>query len=295
MAPTADQWDMLGATMNTENNVSYVLGHTDRELDRLDLQGLIYREITEQTFAEAGLGEGMRVLDIGCGSGDVSRSAARLVGPSGSVLGVDRDADTVSRTTARAEADGVTNLEFRVADLGDDLEAGTFDALVGRFILMHQEDPAAVLRQCASVVRPGGIVAMVESHMTTLMEGPHSMPFSPYFDKLVQWKGAVVAGAGADLESGLRLGETYVAAGLPRPMMQLRGRVEGGPESPVYRYMADSCRSMLPAATEHGVTGLDEAEIDQIEDRLRQEAEATEGSYVVWPVVTAWCRTASAV
>ena len=70
---------------------SYVLGHSARELDRLDLQGVLYRDITRRALLDGGLQSGMRVLDIGCGSGDVARIAAQIVGPCGSVLGVDRD------------------------------------------------------------------------------------------------------------------------------------------------------------------------------------------------------------
>ena len=60
----------------------YVLGHSPEELERLDLQGALYRSITRTTMLQAGVSEGMKVLDIRCGSGDVSRLAASLVGPS---------------------------------------------------------------------------------------------------------------------------------------------------------------------------------------------------------------------
>jgi len=76
----------------------YVLGHSGSELARLDLQGALYREITQRVMIDAGLTEGMSVLDIGCGSGDVTRLAGQLVGPSGSVLGVDHDEGTIPIT-----------------------------------------------------------------------------------------------------------------------------------------------------------------------------------------------------
>ena len=74
--------------MNNEQN-SYVLGHADQELDRLTIQARILEPSTRQLLQEAGLRPGMRVLDIGCGSGDVSFLAASLVGPAGRVVGVD--------------------------------------------------------------------------------------------------------------------------------------------------------------------------------------------------------------
>lgn len=69
---------------------TYVLGHADVEVRRLLLQGRLYNDYTEHALRLAGLRPGMRVLDIGCGPGDVSFIAARLVGPTGRVLGVGR-------------------------------------------------------------------------------------------------------------------------------------------------------------------------------------------------------------
>lgn len=53
--------------------------------------------LTERLFRAAGIGPGLRVLDLGCGVGDVAMLAARLVGPSGEVVGVVRDARAIAR------------------------------------------------------------------------------------------------------------------------------------------------------------------------------------------------------
>jgi ubiquinone/menaquinone biosynthesis C-methylase UbiE len=71
---------------------NYALGSTDQERQRLMRQGVIYRNFLASAFRAAGLAPGMRVLDLGCGAGDVAMLAADLVGPSGSVVGIDRDA-----------------------------------------------------------------------------------------------------------------------------------------------------------------------------------------------------------
>ncbi|WP_309570182.1 methyltransferase domain-containing protein [Deinococcus sp.] len=60
----------------------------------------------------AGLREGIRVLDIGCGAGDVSFLARSLVGDCGSVTGVDRSPDAVAAARNRAHSAGLTNVEF---------------------------------------------------------------------------------------------------------------------------------------------------------------------------------------
>jgi tRNA A58 N-methylase Trm61 len=61
------------------SNVPYILGHSEAELRRLMLQATILNPITRRLLLEAGLQPGMRVLDIGCGSGDVSLLLAEMV------------------------------------------------------------------------------------------------------------------------------------------------------------------------------------------------------------------------
>src|SRR5262245_66548185 len=70
---------------------AYVMGHNDRERRRLMLQASLLNPFTEQLFRRAGISLGMNVVDIGCGVGDVSLLAARVVGPYGSVTSVDFD------------------------------------------------------------------------------------------------------------------------------------------------------------------------------------------------------------
>jgi len=79
----------------------YACGHSDRELRRLELQASLYDRITRAVLSAAGLRRGMRVLDIGCGAGDVSLLAAELVGARGFVLGVDRSAAPLATAGVR--------------------------------------------------------------------------------------------------------------------------------------------------------------------------------------------------
>jgi ubiquinone/menaquinone biosynthesis C-methylase UbiE len=268
----------------------YVLGHSARELDRLDLQGSLYREPTLRVLERAGIGPGMRVLDVGCGSGDVSMLAAARVGPTGHVLGVDLDEATVSAARERVASRGITNVAFDRADFAHGSAPGGFDAVIGRFILMHQADPSSALAAAAGRVRPGGAVAFVESSMTLLQQGIHSHPHSPLYDRVIRWKCAVVGGAGAHLDAGMALRATFVGAGLPEPETSLQATVVGGAGHPYYRYIAESVGSMLAMADRLGVEGFDRAGADALASELDAEVSASGGVLVAWPVVTAWCR-----
>jgi tRNA A58 N-methylase Trm61 len=82
----------------------YALGHSDRELARLSVQAKLFDPLTEQLFRDAGIVPGMRVLDVGSGSGDLAFLAARIVGPSGEVIGADKSPAAVATASRRAAA-----------------------------------------------------------------------------------------------------------------------------------------------------------------------------------------------
>jgi ubiquinone/menaquinone biosynthesis C-methylase UbiE len=273
---------------------AYVLGRSSRELERLDLQGIIYRGTTRRALTSCGIEEGMRVLDVGCGSGDVTRLVADLVGQSGSVLGIDSNAQTVHYARQRAAQLGVANVAFEVGEAASFSQSESFDALVARFLLMHQQLPAQTLAEVAKAVRPGGVVMMLESHMAGLLDCQHSYPKSPLYDKVVRWKCRVVAAAGADIEAGLGLYRTFREAKLPLPQMHMEAPVEGGADSLIYRYMAESVRSMLAMADRHGIDGFSPETVERLEASLRNEVVAGGGTLMCWPVVSAWCRLAGA-
>ena len=98
--------------MNTNNQSAYILGHAQAEIERLKTQAEMLRPITERVLLAAGIGPGMRVLDIGCGAGDVAILAAELVGTAGSVLAIDRNSQVLATARERAQAAGVRQIVF---------------------------------------------------------------------------------------------------------------------------------------------------------------------------------------
>src|SRR5215211_5695773 len=100
---------------DVDSSNPYALGHTNEELERLISQARFFGELTEHFLALAGIQPGMHVLDVGCGAGDVSSLAARIVGPTGSVLGIDRSDESVALAASRATAGGLRNVRFVAA------------------------------------------------------------------------------------------------------------------------------------------------------------------------------------
>src|SRR5262245_11074212 len=132
--------------MSQPSHPEYVLGHTSDEFQRLIKQAAFYGELTEHTLRLAGLAPGMRVLDVGCGAGDVSFLAAKLIGATGSVLGVDQNPDTINLAKDRAKAAGLANVSFELGDITQLKYESTFDAVIGRLVILYLGDPVAGMR-----------------------------------------------------------------------------------------------------------------------------------------------------
>src|SRR6266702_1315659 len=143
-------------------NSDYLLGNADAEHERLIRQAVQLAPVTERFFREAGIGPGQRVLDLGSGVGDVAMLAARLVGPSGEVMGIERDPRSITRARTRAAEAGLRNVTFTQSDVAQFSSDKPFDAAVGPYILQFLPDPAAVLRALSQRVRPGGVIAFQE-------------------------------------------------------------------------------------------------------------------------------------
>jgi ubiquinone/menaquinone biosynthesis C-methylase UbiE len=134
----------------------YLLGSSDAEHERLILQAIRLAPVTERFFREAGIGLGQRVLDVGSGVGDVAMLLAGLVGSSGEIVAIERDARSIDRARIRASQRGLRNVTFVQTDIAQFSSDASFDAAVGRFILQFLPDPVVALRFLSQRVRPGG-------------------------------------------------------------------------------------------------------------------------------------------
>jgi SAM-dependent methyltransferase len=229
----------------------------------------------------------MRVLDIGCGVGDVSLLAARIVGKAGSVLGVDRASSSVETARRRAASLGVTNLHFAKADAATLETDQRFDAIVGRLILLYLPHPATVLRDLLRYLRPGGIVAFQEYDMSTASQAPPS----ELFIKAQRWILDAFTAAGAHSDMGTKLFSTFLDAGLPPPSMVASTPVVAGPTTAAgYEHIVQILRSLLPLIERRGLAYVSEIDIDTLAARLRDDAVAHARVAFRARVVGAWAR-----
>lgn len=265
---------------------SYVLGHADVEVQRLLLQGRLYNDYTEHALRLAGLRPGMRVLDVGCGPGDVSFVAARLVGPTGSVLGVDAAPEMIELARARAAEQGLAAVHFTQAAIDAIALDEPVDAVIGRLILMHLPDPAATLRHLSSFVRPGGVIAFSENDITAT----RSVPDLPLFEQVTTGIVRAFEAMGLSPRFGTTLHTIFADAGLGASRLTEGTPIGTAADTDILDYAAEVWRLVSPIAEQNGFA-LDElTDIDEFVPRFRREAQAANALITMPPMITAWTR-----
>ncbi|MBV8177396.1 MAG: methyltransferase domain-containing protein [Mycobacterium sp.] len=263
---------------------SYALGHADVEVQRLLLQGQLYNDYTEHALRLAGLRPGMRVLDVGCGPGDVSFIAAGLVGSTGSVLGVDAAPEMVELARSRAAEKGLSAVQFTQAAVDAITVDEPVDAVVGRLILMHLPDPAAALRHLSALVRPGGVIAFSENDIT----GARSIPEIRLFNQVTAGIARAFEAMGLSPQFGNTLHTTFADAGLGAPHLTLGTPIGTAAETKILAYAAEVWRLVAPIAQRMGFAIDELDDIDSFVPRFRQEALAVNALITMPPLITAW-------
>jgi ubiquinone/menaquinone biosynthesis C-methylase UbiE len=262
---------------------TYVLGHADIEIQRLLLQGRLYNDHTEHALRLAGLRPGMRVLDVGCGPGDVSFVAARLVGPTGTVFGVDASGDVVEFARARAAERALSTVRFEQTTIAD-IAVDEVDAVIGRLILMHLPDPVSTLRQLAGLVRPGGLIAFCEFDIGAV----RSVPDSPLSQVVVDAIVRTFQGAGIDPAFGATLHMLLRQAGLGMPRLTLAAPVGTANDTEVWAYAVEVWRLLLPLAQQLGLVTDELADVDTLLPRMLEQAAAADAILLLPPMITTW-------
>lgn len=265
----------------------YVLGHSESELRRLKAQARVLEPITRRFVTEAGIGPGMRVLDVGTGAGDTALLLAEVVGEQGEVVGFDRSADALEAARAKASARSLRHVTF-LESAGDGLTFDApFDAVFGRYVLQFQAKPAELLSAVAAHARPGGLIVFHELDWS----GALSAPPVPTFDRFTDWAVQALERSGADAHLGLQLPAVFAAAGLPDPVLRLDAVIAAGQHvrEPL-ELKGDLARTLESAIVEFGIATAEELGADTLGERMIDEAIASRSVIVSRFEVGAWAR-----
>ena len=263
----------------------YALGYTNAEHDRLIRQATRIAPYTERLFREAGIGPGQHVLDLGSGVGDVSMLVAKLVGPSGDVVGIERDAISIARARARVASAGLRNVTFVQTDATQIVDNKPFDAVVGRFILMFLPDPVSVLRSLSALVRPGGVLVFQE---------PTWVPFLASAARLPLWSVLLSAihqtmqRSGVNPEMGPALYRIFQQIGMPAPAMHMETPM--GSDTDFTGLICDLLVSLKPLALKQNVSLLSLGDLETLSQRIQAEVQSSNTVVSFVSMVGVWSR-----
>lgn len=164
-------------------------------------------------YRQVGLARADAVLDVGCGTGALTGSLIRW-GPA-RVIGVDIDAQTLA--FARERRDGAAYVQGDAHRLP--FPDHSFDVVCCHFLLLWLANPARGVREMARVLRTGGYVAACAEP-----DYGGRIDYPPALASLGRWQTEALRRQGAEPETGRRLGELFVAAGLQTTAGVMAGR-----------------------------------------------------------------------
>ncbi|OBF36664.1 hypothetical protein A5724_12375 [Mycobacterium sp. ACS1612] len=265
---------------------AYVLGSDESEIARLQAQAAILAEPTAFLLQRGGIRAGMRVLDLGSGPGDVAFQVAELVGPEGSVVGVEQDPAQLAAALQRRDRAGLENVEFREGDARIFVDDKPFDAVVCRLLLMHLPDAVDVLAHQMRNLRTGGVFVAVDYDAG----GLRALPEVELYSRTRQWLMAGFRYAQADVCIGMRFPVLFHQAGYQDiGTLGLQSY-----SSPTNRqgaeYVAGVARAMKRAIVGSGITTEEEMELDTLGQRLGDALSDANAVITMPTVVGGWGR-----
>jgi SAM-dependent methyltransferase len=268
---------------STEPRASYTLGSSPDELARLQRQGDIYADVTLMAMRQAGIIPGMHVIDAGSGAGDVAFLVADLAGASGAVTGIEQSPGALATARERAHQTGRSNVTFVVGDVEVTQLGDTFDALVGRLILMHTPHPVAVLRNLASQLHPGAPILFLEIDIPAGM----AHPAVPLLEQMRDLCSEAFEARGVSDAPGWDLRGQFLAAGLPEPQVLYLGRLDPAPAMAICLNVVSVLRSLMPIIEANRLAAAAELDLDTLADRLAAEISARDAQVMYPPLVAA--------
>lgn len=190
----------------------YALALSDGEVQRYRFMAQAAREREAQWWQLAGITDGACVLDLGCGPGLVALEMAQVVGASGRVVGVDREADAVATARVLLDEAGYPHAEVHRAEAWNtELEPGSFDVVCLRHVLAHNtaDEVTRILEHVRELLRPGGCCYIAESDLTANRIDPPNVDISDLTDRYI----AYLRSVGRNPAAGPVMGSTLLSAG----------------------------------------------------------------------------------
>src|SRR5262249_26701396 len=160
----------------------YILATGGKDVKRLRLLHEVYGPGTEALLRRVGLRDGQRIVEVGCGSGNIACWVAQQIAPSGSVVAIDFARDQIEQARRQAQSRNLRYIEFHGGDAyAPRLPEGSSDLVYCRLVLSHLTQPAAALAAMRSLARPGGLVVCEEIDIGCWLCDPPAAAMDRFF------------------------------------------------------------------------------------------------------------------
>jgi SAM-dependent methyltransferase len=220
-------------------------------------------------------------IDVGCGGGNVTRELAKLVGPSGSALGIDLDAEVIALARRDADVEGLENVRFGVGDAAG-IPGGPRDVAYARFLLSHVGDPRAVLSAMVASLAPGGLVIVED----TDFPGSLCYPDSAAYCRFCELYRATVRRRGGNPDIGPALPALLRTAGIDE--VSLNVSQPAGLTGDVKRLTPLTLERIRQSVIDEGLASA--AELEHLDADLRDYAEDPTTVMSAARVIQVWGR-----
>jgi SAM-dependent methyltransferase len=158
-----------------DDDPAYSLALSDQEVTRYRMMAAIARSTEADAWTRAGIVAGARVADVGCGPGLVLVELADVVGPGGTVTGVDREESAVATAAAMVARAGAAHATVQRGDAwSTGIDPGSLDVVNIRHVLAHNttDHRLAILRHALDLLAPGGHLYLVDADLTAARTDP---------------------------------------------------------------------------------------------------------------------------
>ncbi len=231
----------------------YILATGAQDVERLHLLNEAYGPASEAVLRRAGLAEGSRVVEIGCGAGNMTCWIAKQVGASGSVAGVDKSAAQVEQARKQADQLGLTNITFLEGTAySPPLPPQSFDLVYSRLILMHLQRPLDAIRAMRSLLWQGGRMVCEELDLSAWLCNPPAR----CVEQFIEFNLKLGDRRGEDFRLGGSLHGLFREAGFTSP--EVAGHMPLVLRGPSKRLLWMTFLEFAPALVQEGIATADE-------------------------------------
>jgi SAM-dependent methyltransferase len=219
--------------------------------------------------------KGMRILDVGCGAGDLIVMTSELASDSGEVVGLDISENALAAARSAIEEKRVSKMRFVRADIAELPEdIGTFDVIVGRRVLMYLSDASRCVNNLLLHLAANGKMIFQESDCMASSFCAQSMPLHT---KVQAWIWDTVAREGGDIHIGRQLYSLMRNAKLKILQMRAEAILHTDESGSDLGWVA---KMMAPRMISRGVATPEEMDADTLEDRLRAELKESGAPFI---------------